>query len=66
VGDGAGTYFWYDRWLGSVPFCMWFNRLFKLAENKSSSVALMFSLGWEEGVRRGSGRDCCGYGGKNY
>jgi len=44
VGDGAGTYFWYDRWLGSVPFCMWFNRLFKLAENKSSSVALMFSL----------------------
>jgi hypothetical protein len=28
---------------------VWFNRLFELAEKKSSSVASMFSLGWEEG-----------------
>jgi len=32
-----------------------FNRLFELAENKSSSVATMYSLGWKEGVMRGSG-----------
>ena len=24
VGDGADTLFWYDRWLGDVPFCVRF------------------------------------------
>ena len=28
VGDGAGTYFWYDKWLGGVSFCVRFSRLF--------------------------------------
>jgi len=66
VGNGADTYFWYDRWLDGVPFCVQFNRLCELAENKSSSVASMFSLGLEEGLRRGSGGDSCGCGRKSY
>jgi hypothetical protein len=49
VGDGVDTYFGYYRWLGGVPFCVRFNRLFELVENKSTSVASMYSLGWEEG-----------------
>jgi len=28
VGDGEDTYFWHDRYLGGVPFCVWFRRLF--------------------------------------
>ena len=46
VGDGVDTLFSHGRWLGGIPFCV---RLFDSAENKSSSVATMFSLGWEEG-----------------
>ena len=49
MGDGANTFFWYVRWLGGVPLCQHFSRLFDLAENKSISVATLFSLGWEEG-----------------
>jgi len=49
VGDGADTYFWYDRSLGEVPLCTQFSRLFNLSVNKSCSVATMFDLGWEEG-----------------
>ncbi|KAK2457253.1 hypothetical protein QL285_004548 [Trifolium repens] len=49
VGDGSDTYFWFDPWLGGVPLCERFGRLFDLAENKSSTVAEMFSLGWEVG-----------------
>lgn len=62
MGDGADTFFWYDRWIGDVPLCQHFGRLFDLAENKSISVATLFSLGWEEGVRRGSGGGGCGRG----
>lgn len=60
VGDGVDTYFWYDSWLGGVPFRVHFRRLFDLAVNKSCKVATMCSLGWENGVRRGSGGDVCG------
>ena len=49
VGDGTNTFFWYDRWLGDVPLCRQFSCLFDLAMNKLSTVANMFSLGWEEG-----------------
>lgn len=35
--------------MGNVPLCQRFSRLFNLAENKLVSVAIMFSLGWEEG-----------------
>ncbi|GAU16239.1 hypothetical protein TSUD_298710 [Trifolium subterraneum] len=46
VGDGTATYFWTDPWLGGVPLCERFGRLFDLAENKSSTVAEMSFLGW--------------------
>lgn len=49
VGDGNNTFFWYDNWLGDVPLCRRFGRLFDLATNKLISVANMFVLGWEEG-----------------
>ena len=48
VGDRTNTLFWHDRWLGDVPLCRRFSRLFDLAMNKLSTVADMFSLGWEE------------------
>ncbi|GAU29128.1 hypothetical protein TSUD_58940 [Trifolium subterraneum] len=49
VGNGAETFFRTDPWVGGSPLCEWFGRLFDLAENKSCSVAEMFSLGWEAG-----------------
>jgi hypothetical protein len=48
VGDGVDT-FWYDRWLGVVPLSVCYHRLFDLAENKSITVANLFSLGLEHG-----------------
>ena len=45
VGDGTDTLFWFDKWLGSVPLCVRFRRLFELFENKSITVAHLFSLG---------------------
>jgi len=62
IGDGTYTLFWYDRWLGDVLFCRRFSRLFDLAVDKSCTVATMFCLGWEEGVRRGVGEEGCGFG----
>ena len=49
VGDGSNTLFWHDRWLGDVPLCRHFDRLFGLALNKLSIVADMFTLGCEVG-----------------
>ena len=49
VGDGTDTLFWFDRWLGLVPLCVHFRRLFELYENKSIMVATLFSLGVEQG-----------------
>jgi len=49
VGKGTNVSFWKDRWLGKVPLCQRFSRLFDLSLYKSSTVAEMFSLGWEEG-----------------
>ena len=60
VGDGTSTYFWYDKWLGDVPLCTRFRRLFDLASNKLSTVAEMVvpsgeavgeSWGWRRGLR---------------
>ena len=60
VGDDTSTYFWYDRWLGDVPFCTKFRRLFDLASNKLSTVADMVvpsgevvgdAWGWRRGLR---------------
>ncbi|XP_039687924.1 uncharacterized protein [Medicago truncatula] len=49
VGDGSNTLFWFDRWLGDVPFNRRFARLFDLTTNKMCTVADMYRLGWEEG-----------------
>jgi len=62
VGSGTSTSFWQDRWLGDVPLCRRFSRLFDLSLYKSSMVAEMFSLGWEEGAWRGDVGDVCGIG----
>jgi hypothetical protein len=31
MGDESYTFFWYDTWLGGVPLCDRFGRLFDLA-----------------------------------
>jgi len=49
VGNGANTLFWLDRWVGDVPLCVRFSRLYDLSENKLAAVAQMFSWGWEVG-----------------
>ncbi|GAU20182.1 hypothetical protein TSUD_352460 [Trifolium subterraneum] len=49
VGNGVETLFWSDPWLGGVPLCVRYSRLFELAANQSISVANMCELGWEEG-----------------
>lgn len=60
MGDEADTSFWYDRWIGETPFSVRFRHLFDLSLNKSCSVATMFHLGWEEGVKHGGGEGDCG------
>jgi len=45
VGNGTSTFFWYDRWLGDVPLCTRFRRLFDITSNKLSTVANMVALG---------------------
>jgi hypothetical protein len=49
VGDGTSTLFWSHRWLGGLALSEHFPRLFELAENKSETVAGMFSLGLGQG-----------------
>ncbi|GAU37762.1 hypothetical protein TSUD_102790 [Trifolium subterraneum] len=49
VGDGSDTFFWTNSWVDETPLCERFGRLFDLAENNSTSVAEMFSLGWGAG-----------------
>jgi hypothetical protein len=50
VGDGTDTFFWSDPWLGGIPLCERFGRLFDLAETKWGTVAEMYASGWR--VRR--------------
>jgi hypothetical protein len=45
VGDGNDTLFWSHRWLGGSALSERFPRLYELAENKTVTVASMFSLG---------------------
>jgi len=44
VGDGFDTLFWYDRWIGGVPLCERYSRLFDLSENKTIIVVNLFSV----------------------
>ena len=46
VGDGRDTLFWYDRWIGDLPLCLKFPRLFDLAVEKECSVGEMEGRGW--------------------
>jgi len=48
VGDGRGTLFWYDNWIGEIPLRLKFQRLFDLSVSKESTVEKMARLGWEE------------------
>jgi hypothetical protein len=48
-GDGTGTFFWTDPWVGGIPLCERFERLFDLAATKSRTVAEMCGSGWEAG-----------------
>jgi hypothetical protein len=48
IGDGRGTLFWHDIWIGDIPLKLKFPRLFDLAESKERTVEEMPSLGWEE------------------
>jgi len=45
VGNGVSSLFWLDRWVGEVPFCVRFRRLFDLSVNKMATVAQMFTWG---------------------
>lgn len=49
MGDGVDTNIWSDPWLGGISLKERFKRLFELSECQWTSVAYMFSLGWEEG-----------------
>jgi len=51
VGDGLGTLFWFDLWIGETPLRFKYLRLFELAVNKMCTVADMEREGWEEGGR---------------
>jgi len=49
VGNRENTLFWSEHWVGSLPLCVQFGRLFDLAVNKFISIAEMFLLGCEDG-----------------
>jgi hypothetical protein len=49
VGDGAETLFWSHRWIVGSPLCKRFPCLFDLAENKTITVASLFSMGMDQG-----------------
>ena len=38
VGDGKGTLFWYDNWIGDIPLRLKFPKLFDLAMFKEVTV----------------------------
>ncbi|XP_024630227.1 uncharacterized protein [Medicago truncatula] len=49
LGDGRNTFFWLDKWVGDVPLCRRFARLFELTTNKLITMADMYAIGWEDG-----------------
>jgi len=50
VGDGRGTYFWHDIWVGEIPLKIKFPRLFDLSVDNECSVEKMWRvLGADEG-----------------
>ena len=58
VGDGRGTMFWLDSWLGGRPLLHEFPDLFAICSDPSLLVADAFRLGWWDiGFRRSFGPD---------
>ncbi|KEH29819.1 hypothetical protein MTR_4g052370 [Medicago truncatula] len=53
VGDGRSTFFRMDNWIGEVPLCVRFSRLFDLAKNQTCSVAEMQQFGWSLDLSNG-------------
>jgi hypothetical protein len=49
VENGVSSLFWLDRWVGEVPLCVRFCRLFDLLENKMVTIVQMYAWGWDEG-----------------
>ncbi|GLU16414.1 hypothetical protein SLE2022_328490 [Rubroshorea leprosula] len=47
AGEGSNTLFWHDKWVGSVPLKISFNRLFSLATSKGALVSEMDD--WRDG-----------------
>jgi len=46
IGSGVDTCFWTDRWLGKVPLCVRYRRLFELVGDRGISEVDMRELGW--------------------
>ena len=49
VGNGTQTLFWWDPWIDGMILKSNFSRLVYLIDNKMTTVADMYSLGWWEG-----------------
>nr|XP_051211161.1 uncharacterized protein LOC127328612 [Lolium perenne] len=53
IGDGRGTMFWLDPWLGASPICLDFPDLFAICANPPCLVADVAQRGWDILFRRG-------------
>ncbi|GKA36795.1 hypothetical protein Tco_0723360 [Tanacetum coccineum] len=51
-GNGADTNFWYDCWVGDIPFCVKYSRLFALELDKQVSVESKLLSSMESSFRR--------------
>lgn len=50
IGDGKGTFFWEDVWLGREPLKVRFPRLYHLSSNQEAKISDMRH--WKEGEWR--------------
>ena len=53
VDNGTSTYFLTDTWVGDIPLCDMFSRLFDLFDNRLVTMAYMCHLGWGEKLKGG-------------
>lgn len=51
IGNGFGTSFWLDKWVGNGRLCDRFPRLFQLEDDKKAMVGSMGR--WGEGMEVG-------------
>jgi hypothetical protein len=57
LGNGALTSFWHEKWIGMVPLCVMFPRLFSLSTSKEAMIVELASvedehITWNFGWRR--------------